>query len=171
MSTTLSEQISELLNGVLSERHVGAELQTRQIQRGGVIQPSEVVINVSPDNPKSAAAMQFHVDAGKTIDLTLGNGTVLEFILRNDEKSDSLMIRLSDIASAVIAGAFREVIKRRHGEIGSAKGEIQTRSGVIRGSRYDTTVGWLFAKGETIQYSPYAPGTVRNTEGTPIILP
>jgi hypothetical protein len=171
MSTGLSDQILDALKGVLTEHQVGVELETRRVQRAGELGPSEMVINVLPDNRDSAAAMQVHVENSSAVDLTLGKGTVLEYLAGDTDNTDSFLSRLVEIASAIAAGNFREKVTSRKGMVGSAKGEIHARSGVIKSSTYDSVVGWLFARGETILVCAYAPGNVRLKEGAPITLP
>ena len=147
------------------------ELELRRVERQGVLQPSEIVINVLPDNRDSAAAMQLHVENGAAVDLTLGQGTLLEYPAPANGNASAFISRLADITSAVASGKFQETVTKRAGRVGRAKGVIKTRSGVIKGSTHDLTAGWLFAKRETINYAPYAAGIVRVKEGAPIVLP
>jgi len=128
-----AEEIKGLLQTLLTEKQVGAVVESRPIQRQGVLQPSEVVINVLPQNP-AAATIQLHID-GNDVDVTLGAGTLLEYSLDDPDRKKTTMSRLAEITSAVVSGNFRETLGRTGGGVGSASGEIRTASGVLKSSR------------------------------------
>jgi hypothetical protein len=134
----------------LRKHGVGARVRRSQ---GSELEPEVVTIAVEPLN-SDGARMELSIDHKGCVDVGMGYGTVFECFYADE------MPRIVSLVEAVINGRLSETVRLKDDRVASCKGVIETKTGRLHVSRFNTQVGWLFIRKRRIAYAPYASGAV-----------